>query len=242
MRRIRFIWYGLVAVVFVLGFFGIWNAPKDWSSTMTAIAPLETWWTAHAAHPLLAAFGAGALLGTVLLPEVLLQLKPHIFPPVQKPDIAAGDAFKLLFSRSKIARHLVKNGMLTRAVISESHLTEPQKIAGRLRVELSDRIHNELATGKLLAWGRTDGPNPERMIAFTEWQDAEIDFSPRTLESSPTWVCAYKRGNDPRGRRIAFVGVRFCRAQLEREFPLRRLKLGRTKYVSFGKDFEEIAI
>jgi hypothetical protein len=240
--RWRLSWYALVGFGFVASFFFGVSMPKDWADAMIAIAPVEQWWNAHAAHPLLAAFFAGLAFGTVLIPELWIQINPHLFPLKPKPDIAAGDAFKLLFSRSKLARRLVKKGMLTRVVMYESHLTEPQKIAGRLRVELTDRIHNALADARIRAWGRLDGSRPEQEIVFTDWRDIEIDFSPRTLESSPSWVHAYKRGPDPGGRKVAYVGLRFNKAQLFREFPLRRFNFGRVSHVSFGKGFDEIPI
>jgi hypothetical protein len=226
MRR-RFLWYILIAVGYVASFFFGISIPKNWTDAVTDLAPIEQWWGAHAAHPLLSAFLAGLALGTVLLPELWIQIKPHLFPLNPKADIAAGDAFKLLFKRSKLAHRLVKNGMLTRVVMYESHLTEPQKIGGRLRVELSDLIHNALVNGIITAWGRTDGANPELKIIAPEWGDYEIDFSPRTLEDSPSWVCAYKRGNDPRGRRIGYVGIRFCKKEVFAEFPLRRFNFRR---------------
>jgi hypothetical protein len=225
--RLRFLWYAFVVFGFVASFFFGVSLPKNLADAMTDIAPLEQWWNVHAAHPLLAAFFAGLAVGTVLLPEVWIQIKPHVFPASPRADIAAGEAFKLIFHKSKLADELVRKNLLTRVVMIESHLTEQQKIGGRLRVELADRIHSALASSKITAWGRIDGGNPEREIAFTEWEDAEIDFSPRTLDNSSLWVCAYKRGNDPRGRRIAFVGVRFCKDQLFRQFPLRRLSFRR---------------
>ena len=240
--RWRLIWYALVGVFFFASFFLGLSLPRTWTDAATAIAPIERWWSIHASHPLLAAFFAGLLLGTVLLPELWIQIKPHLFPLKPQADIAAGDAFMLLFSRSKLARNLVKKGMLTSAVMYESHLTEPQKIAGRLRVELDDRIHSALADARLRAWGRLDGGRPEQEIAVPEWSHIAIDFSPRTLESSPSWVHAYKRNQDPRGRQIAYVGLRFNKAQLLHEFPLRRFNFGRSTYVSFGKDFDEVPI
>jgi hypothetical protein len=240
--RLRFGWYAIVAIVFVLGFFGIFSVPKDSSSALKMLGAIESWWEIHAAYPAVAAFALGLMIGTALLPELWIQVKPHVFPLKPQADITAGDAFKLLFSRSKLARKLVEEGMLTRAVMYESHLTEAQKIAGRLRVELADYIHNALTDARIRAWGRLDGGRPEQEIVFSEWSDVEIDFSPRTLESSPSWVCAYNRGSDPRGRKIAYVGIRFCRKQLLQEFPLRRFNFGRVRYVSFGENFEEIQI
>ena len=165
--RLRFTWYGIVGVGFLLSFFGIIQMPKDWNAAMTALAPIEAWWATHAVHPSLAAFFAGLLVGTILLPELWIEIKPHIFPPALEPDIAAGEAFKLLFESSKLAYDLVKSGTL-RPVQFESHLTEPQKIGSRLRVELADRIHNALADARIVAWGRADGSMPESQISFTD--------------------------------------------------------------------------
>jgi hypothetical protein len=226
--RWRLLWYVVVVFGFVASFFFGVSMPKDMSSAMKIIAPIEEWWQIHAAHPSLSALFVGLAVGTVLLPELWIQLKPHIFPPRLVADISAGDAFKMLFADSKLASHLIKRKLLTRPVRYESHLTSQQIIDERLRVELADRVHNPLADGRLRAWGRLDGGRPESEIAFNEWSGIELDFSPRTLEASPSWVCAHKRENDPRGTRISYVGVRFSKTQLFREFPLRRLRRRKT--------------
>jgi hypothetical protein len=241
MRRFKFIWYGFLAVLFALSFFGIWNMPKDSASALKMLDALESWWDVRAAYPAVAAFALGLMFATVLLPEFWLQIKPHMFPPPRRADIAAGTAFMLLVERSKIAHDLVRGGTL-RPVQYESHLSEEEKIGSRLRVELSNLLHDALVNDTVTAWGRTDGANPEMQIPFTEWNRFEIDFSPRTLKDSPLWIHAYNRGNDPRGRRIGYVGIRFCKSQLLQAFPLRRLNFGRTTRVSFGKNFDEVEI
>jgi hypothetical protein len=239
--RIRFLWYVGLAVFFLLSFFGVFSMPKDYPSALKMLTTIETWWSAHAAHPVAAAFITGLAIGTALLPELWIQIKPHVFPSPKRPDIAAGTAFMLLFERSRIAHDLVEGGTL-KPVMYETHLSEQEKTGSRLRVELSRRLHDALANNTITAWGRTDGAKPEMQIAFTDWNNFEIDFSPRSLKDSPSWIHAYSRGSDPRGRRIGYVGIRFCKDQLLQEFPLRRLNLGKTTNVSLGKEFDEVKI
>ena len=201
---------------------------------------VDQWLFKHAAHPTLFALVVGLALGTAIIPQIWGLIKPHLVQTIPQADITAGDAFKLLFWHSKLAYDLVQSGTL-RPVQFEAHLTESEKMGSRLRAELADRIHNALGSMRLTAWGRI-GDAPEMPIAYTEWQNTEIDFSPKTLRDSPSWSCAYTRGRDTGGRRITHAGIRFCKRQLLEEFPLKQFNFRRGGYVSLGKGFDEVQI
>jgi hypothetical protein len=240
--KARIAWGCFVGGCGLLAFFGLFSWPHDSAGVLRLLNTIDGLVFRPAAHTTMFALVIGVALGTIIIPEVWRVLRAHLFPPKPEADIAVGDAFITLFKRSRLACDLVKKGMLTQAVMYESHLTESEKIGGRLRVELSDRLHNALVSGAITAWGRTEGNNPEGKIEAKEWKEIEIDFSPRTLVDSSSWVCAYKRGNDPRGRGIGFVGIRFCKKELFSKFPLRQFSLRRARQVSLGKGFDEIPI
>jgi hypothetical protein len=96
-------WYGVLVIGFVLSFFFGVSPPKDWGSALSFMAPVETWWAAHAAHPLLAAFFAGLLFATVLIPEIWRSVRDHAFPSEPRPDWDLRDAINYLRIRSKWA-------------------------------------------------------------------------------------------------------------------------------------------
>jgi len=79
--RFRYIWFVIVAVVFLLGFFGIWTMPKDWRSAIDVISPIESWWAAHSAHPILTAFLIGLAFSTLCLPEAIRIYREHFTRP-----------------------------------------------------------------------------------------------------------------------------------------------------------------
>jgi len=55
-------WYCVPVIGFVLSFFFGVSPPKDWGAALSFMAPAESWWAAHAAHPLLAAFLCGIIV------------------------------------------------------------------------------------------------------------------------------------------------------------------------------------
>jgi hypothetical protein len=94
--RLRFIWYAVVIVGWLLSFFGILEMPKNWAATMTAFAPIEAWWDQHAAHPILAAFFAGLFFATVFLPEAWSHFWNYLRPSLDiefDPDNTPGCRF-----------------------------------------------------------------------------------------------------------------------------------------------------
>ena len=78
--RLKYLWYAVLAVFFILGFFGIWSMPKNLADAVNAVAPIEQWWSTHAAHPILAAFAVGLFFSTVLLPEGWRTFWNHLRP------------------------------------------------------------------------------------------------------------------------------------------------------------------
>jgi hypothetical protein len=90
---------------------------------------------------------------------------------------------------------------------------------GWLKTRLSTAIHNDLAQGKLSAWGETNmaqGTGPQRKINSEEWEKSEIlfdDLNPAIPRTMAKW-----RNND----RASLHGIMFSRTQIFRLFPLRR--------------------
>ncbi len=217
--RWKWVWWAVVGVAWLAAFFGIVSLPKDWNSTLSWLAPAEQWWAVHTAHPTLAAFVTGLAVATVLLPELWSQIYPHLFPPKPKADIAGAAAIERILTRSKWAKKLVKNGQLTNKLMYESHLTANGIIEGRLQLRLMKELHDLLRAGDLIAWGTPDNRQPYQDIKPQEWSDLEIDTS--DLERYQTHgVHAIARRNQSSGLRYGYVWIKFCRKQIDREFPL----------------------
>jgi hypothetical protein len=98
--KLKYLWYCVSLLGFVLSFFGI-SLPKDWGSALVFLAPIESWWTTHAGQPLLAAFFAGLFFGTVFLPEIWRVLRDHALPSEPRPDWDLRDAVNYLRIRSR---------------------------------------------------------------------------------------------------------------------------------------------
>src|SRR5215467_10351770 len=110
--QLKYVWYVFLAVLGVLSFFGIWNPPKTWETFLNSVAPFESWWTAHFADPLLAAFVSGLLLSTVFLPEILRLVRRHMFPETPRPDVDGATLFNEIFAKSRRAKELVSKNLL----------------------------------------------------------------------------------------------------------------------------------
>jgi hypothetical protein len=216
----KFLWYALVAIGFVASFFFDLSIPKNWESTLSVLAPIETWWAAHATHPSLSALFVGLAVSTVLLPELWSQIRPHIFPPKLRPDVDGATAFKEIIAKSRRAKALIRTGQLTIPLRYESHLTGFEINEGRLKAQIADEFHDFLRSGEITAWGTPDGRKPHQEIKPEEWSEIEIDFNDRDMDSSPSHVHAVKRGNRASGSAFGYVWIRLCRKQVRGVFPL----------------------
>jgi hypothetical protein len=216
--RLKLVWYALVVTTFVASFFFNFSWPTNWAAAMSALAPVEAWWGAHAAHPTLAAFIAGLAVGTVLLPELWFRVSPYFLPLKLKADIGGADAIKKILTGSKWAKNLVTKGLLKTELRYESHLTAVGITEGRLVVRLIKELHDLLRAGDLTAWGTPDNRKPYQEIKPDEWSDLEIDLSDVNRDQGPA-VHAVMRRNQSSGMKYGYVWIKFCRKQIEREFP-----------------------
>src|SRR5215470_4694310 len=109
MRRLRWLWYACVALGFLATYFDLPEPAKTWKSTTMLVESMETWWSAHAAHPIASAFFAALAGSTVLLSELCLHLKPVLFPFKPKPGISARESFLPNFAPNKLKRKYAKH-------------------------------------------------------------------------------------------------------------------------------------
>lgn len=103
--------------------------------------------------PSLAAFAFGLLISTVLLPELWLQIKPHLFPLKPRADTEGATIFKEIIAKSKRAKELIGTGKLTVPLRYESHLTGFGINEGRLEMQITDEFHDFLRSGEITVWG-----------------------------------------------------------------------------------------
>jgi hypothetical protein len=160
--RWKLLWYALVVIGFVASFFFGLSLPKNLESALSALAPIEKWWAGQATHPSLAAFFAGLAVGTILLPELWSQIRPHIFPPKFRPDVDGATAFKEIIAKSQRAKELIGTRQLSIPLRYESHLTDFGINEGRLKVKIADEFHDFLRSGEITAWGTPDGRKPHQ--------------------------------------------------------------------------------
>jgi hypothetical protein len=218
--KLRFWYYALVTLCWVLAFFGFWTWPKSWEAAVSFLAPLETWWGGHAAHPTLAAFFLGLAAATIFIPELWRVARPHLFTEKFSKDISAAEGFNKIVSHSKRAKELVQKKLLTVPMMYESHLTPKGVMEARLRAKLADEIHDLLRAGDLTAWGTPDGRQPYQEITKEEWSDIKIDFEDPDANRDPPFVHAVKRKRGPSGTVFGYVWIQFCSKQLYRVYPL----------------------
>ena len=226
--RWKLLWYLFVAIAFIATFFFDFSWPQNWRAALSALGPIETWWGAHAGHPILSAFFAGLLLGTVLLPELWLQLRPHLFPAKPRPNLDAGIAFKTILVRSREAKRFARkkeNLKPTRdqgwyPKMHEQLFSEAEQINQRLKSHFDMRIHDLLRQGQIVAWGRPGRDMPEQEIRAEEWSYMALDFDRKTLENSLPIVHAWKHPNARGMHRFAYANIRFSSIQFYNEFPL----------------------
>jgi hypothetical protein len=137
---------------------------------------------------------------------------------VRQPDINANDAFDLILTRSKWAKSHRHNWKSLPRVMYEKDRPEATVIDERLKAEFGREIHNKLRSGKITCWGRESFPNsgahltPEKEIAADNWDQLVIRG---TEERQP--YARYEIGR--RAGDLAFVGLRFCKKQIGKEFP-----------------------
>jgi hypothetical protein len=219
MGKIKWIWYAVLAAIFLLGYFGLFSLPKDWSATMLLLAAIEKWWGAHAAYPAIAAFAVGLAVSTVFIPELWTHLKPIFFPQKLRPDVDGATAFKEVLAKSKRAKLLVGNGTLTMKRMYESHLTEAGIIEGRLKAKIADEFHDLMRAGDITVWGSPDNKKPHQEIKPEEWSEIEIDFDEQDMNYNPPHVHAVKRNNRSSGSVFGYVWLKMCRRQVRKAFP-----------------------
>jgi hypothetical protein len=217
-RCVKWAWNLAVAAGFIATFFGV-PLPKDFGATLSALAPIEAWWWHNAAHPILAAFAAGLLVSTVLIPWIWRHVRPHLFPDKLAADIGALPAFELILSRSKWAKRHRKNWRDMPPDRYEKGRSESELIEGRLNQLFRGELRNWLRNETLACWGSestsatTIHITPEKPIEPQRWDEMEISF-----ESGHANAAYYVAGR--RNGELAFVNLRFCERQIRRQFPL----------------------
>lgn len=217
--RWKLLWYSLVAAGLLASYFLNFDWPPSVGAVMAALTPVETWWAAHAANPLLSAFFVGIGFGTILLPQLWRQVRPHVFPIKLRPDISGPEGFKSVLNQSKRSKELIKKGLLTTPLRYESHLSKDEIIEGRLRKTLAREFHDLLRLGEITAWGTQDGKKPYEKILPDSWSTLEIDFSDFERSENPA-LHAVKNGNQSTGTAYGYVWIKFCGKELYNEFPL----------------------
>jgi hypothetical protein len=138
--KLKHLGRALPIVGFVLSFFFDFTPPKDLGAALKLIAPVESWWTTHAAHPLLAAFFAGLSVATFLLPQVWRAVRDHEFPADPRPDWDLREAFHYIRVRSKwsIGRPYYSDGR-------PDHLFED---------DIDESLRDAAVQGRISIWGR----------------------------------------------------------------------------------------
>jgi hypothetical protein len=145
----------------IFAFLFLWGkSAKGLGISLKLHGPVESWCAAHAAHPLLAAFLAGLLFATVLLPEIWRVLRNCSFPSEPRPDWDLRDAVNYLRIRSKWA--------IGRIYYSVGE--------GRLIEEDIDEILRDAASqGRIWIWGRPTQTGVEAL--FSRGTEIKIPFS-----------------------------------------------------------------
>lgn len=134
------------------------------------------------------------------------------------PNIMASRAFLRVLGGSRFAKTARRKGLLSQAERYESHLSEDERYEQRLARRLDLRLHDLLRQGHLASWGRPGPHEPERPIDAKEWSEIALWFDRKSLEEDWPASCAYFRGGS-RNPLTAYVQVRFCKAQVDRQFP-----------------------
>jgi hypothetical protein len=162
---------------------------------------------------------------TVLLAGFLLaiayQLGSHeraSFRP--EADIDADKAFDLVLKRSKWAKHHAKNWQALPKVMYERDRPEPTVIEERLQAQFHRELHNLLRdeNEKIICWGHESLSSagarltPQKKIETWLWDKMEI----RLISHQ---YCAVHEVGDRSGQ-LAFVGLRFSKKQIQKQFPL----------------------
>jgi hypothetical protein len=178
--KLKHFWYSVPVIGFVLSFFFGVSLPKDWGSALSFMAPLESWWTAHAAHPLLAAFFAGLLFATVLFPEIWRALRDHVFPSEPRPDWDLRGAINYLRIRSKwaIGRIYYSTG--------EDRLLEE---------DIEEVLRDVASQGRISIWGRPGQTGVEALFS----RGTEIKIPLSHLQSMSLDLTTIDDGTAPNG-------------------------------------------
>lgn len=217
--RWRIIWAICVATAAFVAYLFNFDWPPKFGVVVSALAQLESWWSAHAANPILSAFLVGVLLGTAFLPELWLQIRPHLLPLKIRPDLDGAEAFKTITLKSRRAKELVKGGLLTKPLGYESHLTELGVIEGRLRQQIENELHDLLRLGEITAFGTPDGKKPYEKIEPSNWSALSLDLSDIDRDGSPAMHAA-KIDAGTGVMSYGYVWIKFCSRELYREYPL----------------------
>lgn len=128
-------------------------------------------------------------------------------PQLLEPDLDATIAFYEILANSEWS--------------SRQRPEAERSISNWLAQRLDREIHNQLRQERLTAWGhRCLTPikeAPESAIPAPTWDEIEIDFGlPNTHLSRTSAIWRVRRG----GFDTVYAGVRFCRDQIYKRFPL----------------------
>lgn len=204
--KLKHLWYCVVVVGFVLSFFFGVSPPKDMGSALSFIAPIESWWAAHAAHPLLAAFFAGLCFATILIPEIWRVLKDHVFPPEPRPDWDLRDAVSYLRIRSKWAIGRIYYSADKDRLIEE---------------DIDEILRDAASQGRISIWGRPTQTGVEALfnrgteikIPFPDLQSMSLNLTTIDDITAPNGAVLSRHSQDGYG----FLQVN--RREIYREWP-----------------------
>jgi hypothetical protein len=202
----KYLWYCIPVIGFVLTFFFGISLPKDWASALSFMAPVETWWAVHAAHPLLAAFFVGLLFATVLLPEIWRVLRDHLLPSEPRPDWDLRDAADYLRVRSKWAIGHVY------------YCTGEDRL---LEQDIDEVFRDAASQGRISIWGRPGQTGVEALFS----RGTEIKIPSPDLQSMSLDLTTIDDDTAPNGAVLRAYSqdqyrfLRVNRREIYREWP-----------------------
>jgi hypothetical protein len=201
----KYLWYCVPVIGFVLSFFFGFSPPKDWGAAMSFVAPVESWWAAHAVHPVLAAFFAGLLFGTVLLPEIWRIVRDTHFATEARPDWDLREAVDHLRVRSKWA-------------IGRIYYTDKGRL---LEEDIEEVLRDAASQGRIMIWGRPTPTGVEALfsrgteikVPFPDLQSMSLDLT--TIDDSTAPNGAVLRAHSQDQYRF----LRVNRREIQSEWP-----------------------
>jgi hypothetical protein len=205
--RLKYLGTAFPIVASVLSFFFDFSLPKDWGAAQKFIPPVESWWTSHAAHPVLSAFFVGLSFGVVFLPEIWRVVRDQEFPSDPRPDWDLRDAYEYMRVRSKwaIGRVYYNDGR-------PDHLLEE---------DIDEAMRDAAVQGRISIWGRPTQTGTaalfsrgvEIQIPVNELPEMSIDLTTVDDVTAPNGAVFRLQSEDQ------YRFLRVNRRQIRREWP-----------------------